>query len=137
MPHRILDIQHFWWWARQHIGRTWARLEQRVFFSELSSTRSPKKTPEMYFSTLFWTPWENTFSKKNRNICCNYGHVGLQYELKCLACLRWGPYLQSCQWGFNMEKLKLSQISYPVVHCENRSIRIWTNYLYFNFRGPR
>ncbi len=24
---------------------------------------------------------------------------------------RWGPYLQSCQWGFNMGKLKLSQIS--------------------------
>ncbi len=23
--------------------------------------------------------------------------------------------------GFNMGKLKLSQISYPVVHCENRS----------------
>ncbi len=33
---------------------------------------------------------------------------------------RWGPYLQSCQWGFNMGKLKLSQISYPVAHCENR-----------------
>ncbi len=36
--------------------------------------------------------------------------------------VRWGPYLQSCQWGFNMGKLKLSQISYRVVHCENRSL---------------
>ncbi len=35
---------------------------------------------------------------------------------------RWGPYLQSCQWGFNMGKFKLSQISYPAVHCENRSL---------------
>ncbi len=35
---------------------------------------------------------------------------------------RWGPYLQSCQWGFNMGKLKLSQISYPVVFCQNGSL---------------
>ncbi len=35
---------------------------------------------------------------------------------------RWGPYLQSCQWGFNMGKFMLSQISYPVVHCENSTL---------------
>ena len=70
--------------------------------------------------------------------------------------IRWGPYLQSCQWGFNIRKFKLSQIWYPVVHFENRSLHtlyyitlpnlahsdytvtgILINYLYFNFRGPR
>ncbi len=35
---------------------------------------------------------------------------------------RWGPYLQSCQWGFNMRNLKLSQILYPLIHCENTDI---------------
>ena len=30
---------------------------------------------------------------------------------------RWGPYLQSCLWGFNMGKLKSSQIPHPMVHC--------------------
>ena len=34
---------------------------------------------------------------------------------------RWGPYLWSCLWGFNMGKLKLSQIPYPMVHCGYRS----------------
>ncbi len=63
-----------------------------------------------------------------------------------LAVQRWGPYLQSCQWGFNMGKLKLSQISCPVVQCENRSFQLkrakevshvgniwigpWENFLY-------
>ena len=43
-------------------------------------------------------------------------------SLTTLKTERRGPYLQSCQWGFNMVKLKLSQISYPVVHCENTYI---------------
>ncbi len=35
---------------------------------------------------------------------------------------RKGPYLQSCQWGFNLGKLKFSQIAHTVVLCENRSL---------------
>ena len=38
---------------------------------------------------------------------------------------RWGLYLQSCLWGFNMGKVKLSQIPYPVVHCWNRSLHTY------------
>ncbi len=34
---------------------------------------------------------------------------------------RWGPYLQVCQWGFNMGKLKYFQIPCPLVCYENRS----------------
>ncbi len=47
--------------------------------------------------------------------------------------IRWGPYLQSCQWGFNMGKFKLYQISYPVVHCENRSLHTF----YYINQGQR
>ncbi len=45
-----------------------------------------------------------------------------QRKKRKIAVVRWGPYLQNCQWGFNMGKLKLSQISYPVVHYENKSL---------------
>ncbi len=39
---------------------------------------------------------------------CKVG-VTHQYVLKWGIFKRWGPYVQSCLWGFNMEKLKLSQ----------------------------
>ncbi len=88
-------------------------------------------------------PWPLTYNLACRDILKANPHqsVPKRYHILCLLVKqfsqdsgdqRWGPYLQRCQWGFNMGKLKLSQISYPVVQCEN-----WINYLYFNFRGPR
>ena len=43
-------------------------------------------------------------------------------QLSTWLSVRWGPYLQSCLWGFNVRKLKLSQLPYPMVHCGNRSL---------------
>ncbi len=42
---------------------------------------------------------------------------------------RWGPYLQTCLWEFNMGKLKFSRIICPLVYYHNRSLCV-------NLRGP-
>ncbi len=73
---------------------------------------------------IFWkmtAKYLNIFLE-NDGIFCQSNIRLLTLTLPQLLTLRWGPYLQSCQWGFNMGKLKLSQISHPVVQCENRSL---------------
>ena len=64
-------------------------------------------------------------------LCCTRQSRGPNID-RCMP-QRWGPYLQSSQWGINMGKFKLSQISYPVVHCENRSLHTF----YYINQGQR
>ncbi len=48
---------------------------------------------------------------------------------------RWGPYLQSCLWGFNMGKMKFAKTISPVVHYELKRIQVVSHM--GNFRiGP-
>ena len=44
--------------------------------------------------------------------------------------IRWGPYLQSCQWLFNM-LLRASELGSPTNHLGSRQRRDWEN-----FSGP-
>ncbi len=48
---------------------------------------------------------------------------------------RWGPYLQVCQWGFNMGKLKCFQIPCPFLCYKYRSLHTVTGFYIYTLQG--
>ncbi len=81
---------------------------------------------ELVNQTLYWELPKGTFQKP-----------GIHNYMK--ACFwrikRWGPYLQTCLWEFNMGKLKFSRIIRPLVYYHNRSLHTIKRLV--NLRGSR